>query len=402
MSHPNPKDEFQRRFGSQGSPQSPGVGPKRSLRSSLQRSIGTRGQGTKLKTQEFEDKDQASSTAEPRPPSETSHVPEAPAEARRVNLYNKLPPKVQEKIPVSLRSMLDWPHPGDIWHRATGPHTAWRQRLGSLSSWRDAAKQRSKKMWEATATKAKQTGSAIGTWTYKWFDRTMQSLKQSREKLPGLDKVKSKIPGAEKISMWMESSLEKMSQATDRKILLQAIQQLQQRGVPEAAHLNIEHRGHIFAKEFLSRDSFGDMLRQSPDYVPVVLHNHPEKMSALFAFKQWIPESYPELVEEGIERQLRLIGFVLTYQHSQANGKTVDLSCVQFANMVVGSLGDVQVHRDFVQSVRMKWRLFDAEVSSRVNQAALNALGQGLIGKDTYQAINLAARSLLPEVAPQE
>ncbi|TNE47213.1 MAG: hypothetical protein EP343_20475 [Deltaproteobacteria bacterium] len=401
MSHPNPKDEFQRRFGSQGSPQSPGVGPKRSLRSSLQRSIGSSGQGTKLKTQEFEDNSQAPTT-EKSQQSEASQVPEAPSETRRVNLYNKLPPKVQEKIPVSVRSMLDWPHPGDVWHRATGPHTAWRQRLGSLSSWRDAARQRSKQIWEATSNKAKLTGSAIGTWTYKWFDRTMQSLKQTREKLPGLDKVKSKIPGAEKISSWMESSLEKMSQATDRKILQQAIQQLQLRGVAEAGQLDIEHRGHTFAKEFLARDSFGDQLRQSPDFVPVVLHNHPEKMSALFAFKQWIPESYPELVEEGVERQLRLIGFVLTYQHSQANGKTVDLSCVQFANMVAGSMANLQANKDFVQSVRMKWRLFDAEVSNRVNQAALNALGQGLIGKDTYQAINLAARSLLPEVAPQE
>lgn len=400
MSHPNSKDDFQRRFGSQASPQGPGVGPKRSLRSSLQRNIRGTGQPSRLKTQEYEEKEESNP---PEAAKEVSpQVLEAPKEARRLNFYEKLPKNAQEKIPVSLRSMLDWPHPADVWTRMTGPHTAWRQKLGSFSSWKEAAQNRSKQAWGVVSSKMKQAGSAIGTWSYKVFDKTMQSLRETRSKLPAIDNVKKKIPGAEKVSTWMESSLEKMSQGADRKILQQAIAQLKQRGVETSQPLDFELRGHTFVQEFQARESFAEMFRRSPDSIPVVLQGSAEKANTLFAYKQWIPETNPILVEEGIDRQLRLIGFVLTFQHSHANGKTVDLSCVQFANMVAGSLQDTEALRDFVQAVRMKWRLFDGEVSNKVNQAALNALGHGLIGKDTYQAINLAARSLLPEVNMQE
>lgn len=393
MSPLDPKDDFQRKFGTQVST---GTAQQRSPRSSLQRRIADTGQAERLQLKETED-NESSATAN------ASGTPEAGQQSAPVlrtwNLYEKLPVRWQNRIPADFRSMLVWPHPANLWHRWFGKHAGWRQRLGTMESFKHKVSDYSGRAWTGVSGWFRRAGQGIRVLTVKGLDHTMTASRSLWAKLPTLSRVKDKIPGLQRLSRWVENSLQQISVSVDLKIQEQAVAQLLERGVIFSRELQPEQSGRDWIQS-LQQDMAGTNPQIYKDSIPVALAQQREESMLLVASKQLIPGLYPSIQQDGLDQKLRAIGFVLTAQFARKQGRNVDVACVAFANMVALSLQDPAKVIAMLELVRMKWKLFNEQVANQLTQAALLSLGQGEIGKDTYHAIIQASRSFVPSGTP--
>ncbi len=371
----------QREFQRKNSPFAPS-GPEQTRRPSLQRRILTSG-ATKTVIQEEPEESPDSSVekavAELATQTETT-------DSQKINVLRALPASAREKIPSALFRLFEWPHPSSLW--------------GLLLQQSEGLRAASGAFFKATgrhvAVSLRRMGEAFSTMTYKAFESGSAKATKLREQMPAIHELKRKIPGSEQFGQFMDTTRVKLSKSLDRKVRKKALDALLARDTLLAERLDLEQSSIEFFDTFLEKADVQVLVKSNADFVPVSMQqNKPGDIPELLAYKQLIPQRYPELVQRGLDLQLRTLGYLLTSHFAQQRGKCMDRSSVDFANFVAMSLEDPEEVAKLIEDVRLKWKLFNEDITNRLTQAALHSLGQGLIAKDTFQAVNVSIRSFL-------
>lgn len=370
-----------REFERMNSPHAP-RGVQKEKRRSLQRRILSSGQTQSvIKEESCEEKESAKDLLL----SGQAALEEA-KDTRTINILKVLPPHVLGKVPESLIHLMEWPHPGRLGQKVRNQMGGVRQ---AWSGWKG-------KLVGSVVGLYRRVGSSISTFVYKSLESSAAKATQIREQMPSVEGLKTRLPGAKKFGQLMEQTLEKLSDAMDRKVRKKAVDALLEREVLFARKLNLDVQGEEFFQAFLSKADFPSLVNGNTDFIPSLMsQSRPDSIPELLAYKQLIPQRYPALVKSGLDLQLRTLGYLLTSRFALQKGKSMDRASVDFANLVVMSLEDPDQIKALIEDIRLKWKLFNEDVTSHLTQAALGSLGQGHIAKDTFQAVNVTVRGFL-------